>query len=106
MNYPKLFIKQGIEQISPSLFKVGEHSVKIQKKKGRTLLLCDCDNASYFGHNQFCIHKECVIVFKNNKDAYKAIDKLIKDYNLYKLNKLKPSNDLFLDELNKLKDLI
>ena len=93
-----------VEQISPSLFEVSKHSVKIQTKKGRTLLLCDCCNDSRFCiESPICVHKIAVIIYLADNNFNKKINKLIDDYSRYKELKLPVSLDCFLNDLNNLR---
>ena len=104
--YPKQLVKEHrVKEISPTLFEVLGHSVKFQKKKGRTLLICDCDNSSYFGHNQFCIHKLSVLYYLFDNNFYKKMDKLISEYENYKELKLPVSIECFIEELKSIKYL-
>ena len=100
MNKPK------VTEISETLFEVGGHSVKIQTKRGGRLLICDCDNASLFDHNQFCSHKELVMGYRFKKPVKQAVDKLIKDYEgfLHIKGKLEPY--AFVNDLKNLKRLL
>jgi hypothetical protein len=101
--YAKSLIKE-IEQISPTLFKVGSHSVKIQTKKGRTLLICSCHNDTRFCvESPMCVGKLAVIIYLADNNFHKKIDKIISDYKKYKDCKLVPSVDCILNDLNNLK---
>lgn len=77
MNKPK------VKQISETLFEVLNHSVKIQTKKGRKLLLCSCTNHTKFcNENPFCYHKQLVLEYINTKEIREKINKLIDEYSL------------------------
>ena len=102
IQYAKTLMKK-IKQISQTLFEVDKHSVKIQTKKGRQLIICDCDNSSYFGHNQFCVHKLSLIIYLANNNFKEKIEKVIDDYERYKKIKLPVSIDLMLDDLDSLR---
>jgi len=67
MNKPK------VTEISSTLFEVLNYSVKIQTKKGRVLLLCSCQNSSYFANNNFCYHKQLVIEHINTREIKSKI---------------------------------
>lgn len=92
-----------VQQISENMFEVEGHKVSIQKKSGRTLILCDCDNASRFGHNQFCISKLAIIIYLANKDLLKRVDKLVLDYKRIKDLKMKIDTDIVIDDLENLR---
>ena len=63
MNKPKVI------QISETLFEVLNYSVKLQKRRGRTLLLCSCQNhAKFCLENPFCLHKQLVLEYINTKE--------------------------------------
>ena len=96
--------KPKVTENSPTLFEVLGHSVKIQTKKGRKLLLCDCINHTKFClENPFCYHKELVIEYILKKPIKKRLDKLIEVYeNWYKL-KLPQNPELMLNDLKNLK---
>lgn len=100
MNKPK------VTEFSPTLFEVLNHSVKIQKKKGRTLIICDCDNASFFGHNQFCYHKQRVLEHIFTKKIKKGMDKLILVYENWCEMKLPQNPELMLSDLKNLRRLV
>jgi len=92
-------MKHKVTQISETLFEVLGHSVKLQKRKGRTLLLCSCTNSSRFANNNFCWHKELVLEYLNLKKINQKIDELIKQYSL----KLPINSDVVLNDLRNLK---
>jgi len=102
----KQLVKEGhVKQLSPTLFQVLNHQVKIQVKKGRNLLLCSCQNSSYFGHNNFCSHSCAAIIYLANKDLNKRLNESIKIYEQFK--KLKKSLPIegFINELRELRGL-
>lgn len=77
MNKPK------VKEISRTLFEVNGHSVKIQTRRGRKLLLCDCINHTKFClENPFCWHKELVAEHISKKTTKKELDKLIDQYKI------------------------
>ena len=99
---PKIVNKPKVKEISRTLFEVSGHTIKIQTSKGRRLLLCNCDNASFFGNNQFCSHIERVIEYIKLKPIKKAVDKLIKDYERFQnIGKIEPY--AFVNDLKNLK---
>ena len=98
MNKPK------VNEISPTLFEVLNHSVKLQKRKGRTLLLCSCTNHTKFClENPFCFHKQLVIEYINLKPIKEKINKLIKFYEGQKEINLPVNPDIILNDLKNLK---
>lgn len=100
MNKPK------VKQISETLFEVLSHSVKIQKRSGRTLLLCDCQNHSRFcNENPFCYHKQLVLEHINLQPIKKAIKELTLFWDGQKNIKVENA-ELFLDDLNKLNRIL
>jgi len=89
-----------IKQISETLFEVEGHSVKIQKKMGATLILCDCLNHTLNCNSPaFCSHKFSVIAYLTNRDFLQRLDKLISDYEGFEKNKLKVSQECFINDL-------
>ena len=95
MNKPK------VTEISNRMFEVLEHNIIFQKKKGRTIILCSCQNSTKFIDNNFCYHKQLVLEYIYTSKLKNKINQLIE---FYKLNKDKEfSSHLFLNELNKLK---
>lgn len=103
MNKPK------VKQLSETLFEIPElgHSVKIQTKKGRKLLLCDCQNHTRFcKENPFCYHKQLVIEFLSIKDIKIKIDKLIEEYKKYALIKIPLDTNAFIQDLQKLQRML
>jgi len=98
MNKPK------VKQISDTLFEVLGKTVKIQTKRGRTLLLCSCQNHSRFcNENPFCYHKQLVLEYLNLKEVRKEVNRLIEFYELQKGIKSKISAEVILDDLITLK---
>ncbi len=99
MNKPK------VTQISETLFEVLNHSVKLQKRKGRTLLLCSCINHTKFClENPFCFHKQRVIEYINLKEIKDKIDKLIEFYGGQKEINMQINPDIILNDLKNLKN--
>ena len=97
MNKPK------VNEISPTLFEVLNHSVKLQKRKGRTLLLCTCTNHTKFClENPFCYHKQLVIEYINLKDIKSKINKLIEFYEGQKGINMQINPDIILNDLKNL----
>ncbi len=97
MNKPK------VKEISPTLFEVLNHSVKLQKRKGRTLLLCTCTNHTKFClENPFCYHKQLVIEYINLKEIKSKINKLIEFYEGQKEINMQINPDIILNDLNNL----
>ena len=95
-----------IRKISDTLFEVDNHSVKIQKKKGRTLLICSCQNhARFCNEPTICYHKESVLKEIFTGKIREKINILIKEYSTYNNNNLKCSNEMFIEDLIKLKRL-
>jgi len=105
ISYAKSLMLQGdVKQISRKMFQVKEHIVKFQTKKGRVMITCDCKNASYFSHNQFCVHKAAAIIFASQMDFLKRLDKLIEQYEGFEKNKLpNVSNYCFLNDLKEMR---
>ena len=93
----ELIRHKSILQTSEKTFEVEGHSVII---KGNSLL-CDCKSEVF---NSYCYHRLAVIVFLSNKNFLDRLGKLIKEYEGYKTNKLKPSVDCFLNDLNDIKE--
>ncbi len=96
MNKPK------VKEISKTLFEVLGHSVKIQTKKGRKILLCTCTNHTmYCTENPLRFHKQLVLEHLTLKPVKKKIDKLIDHYNQFKTWDVKGYE--VWEELNKLR---
>ena len=97
MNKPK------VTQISETLFEVLKYSVKLQTKKGRTLLLCSCINHTKFClENPFCYHKQLVIEYINLKEIKEKINKLIEFYEGQKEINMQINPDIILNDLKEL----
>lgn len=105
IQYAKELIKK-IKQISPTLFEVDKHSVKIQTKKGRQLIICDCFNDTKFCiESPMCVHKLSVILYIADNNFNEKINKIIDDFKRFKKIGLPVSTDLMLDDLNALKEV-
>ena len=101
MNKPK------VTEISRTLFEVLGHSVKIQTRSGRKLLLCDCTNhVKYCLENPFCYHKELVINHILTKPLKDKLDKLIEVYQNWCDLKLPHNPELMLNDLKNLRRII
>jgi hypothetical protein len=88
-------------------FDVGKNTVRIFQKKGRTLITCSCLNGTKFCNEPtICYHKNEVLRKIYLDKFEKKVNKVIKEYESFQLLKLKASNDLFLDELRKLREEI
>lgn len=98
MNEPK------VKEISETLFEVLSYSVKIQTKQGRKILLCSCQNSSRFANNNLCYHKQLVLNHINKKKIRKQINELITFYEAQREIKAKFDADVFLYDLNNLKN--
>ena len=105
IQYAKTLVGK-IKQISPTLFEVDKHSVKIQTKKGRVLIICDCFNDTKFCiESPICVHKLAVIIYLADNNFNEKIDKIIDDFERFKKIGLPVSTDLMLDNLNRLKEV-
>ena len=101
MNKPK------VTQISPTLFEVLGHSVKIQTRSGRQLLLCDCTNHTKFClENPFCYHKQLVLESIFTKKIKEKLDKLIPVYENWCNLNLPQNPELMLDDLKSLRRVL
>lgn len=69
-----------INKIGDKIWEVRNHSVILNSKKGRKVLICDCENSGRFNHDNLCYHKLAVILFEADNEFYKKVDKLISDY--------------------------
>ena len=102
-------MKPKVIEISKTLFEIPElkHSVKIQTKQGRTLLICSCTNDTKFcNESPFCYHKQIVTQYLALKPINEKLDKLINTYSGFANIKAKFDAEVFLGELKKLKRLI
>jgi len=98
MNKPK------VTEISPTLFEVLGHSVKIQNRSGRKLLLCSCKNHTKFcTENPFCHHKQLVLEYINTKEIKDKINKLIKFYEGQKEINMQIKPEIIINDLKSLK---
>lgn len=105
IKYCKDLVRHNkIKQVSENIFEVENHTVTIQKKMGAKLITCDCLNHSRNCNSPaFCVHKMAVIIYLSNRDFIERINKLILEYNSFKDNKLTPSVDCIIDDLNNIK---
>jgi len=97
-------MKFKVKEISRTLFEVNGHSVKIQTRKGRKLLLCSCTNHQKFcNENPFCFHKELVVDYILKQPIIEHLDKLIKDYEGFMDIKVKIEPYAFVNDLKNLR---
>ena len=102
----KNLVKHGkVKQISPTFFEVENHSVKIQIKRGRNLIICDCQNDTRFcNESPMCVHKISVIIYLATKDFIERMDKLISEYKFCKDSKLSVNIDTMINDLNDIRN--
>ena len=99
--------KPKVTEISPTLFEVLGHSIKIQTKKGRKLLICDCFNDTKFcNESPFCRHKELVVGYILKKPTKEKLDKLIKFYEGQVEIKSNINAEIILNDLNELRRIL
>jgi len=92
-----------VKEISPTLFEIPElgHTVKIQKKPGRTLWLCSCQNHQKFcNENGWCFDKQLVSEYLTKKPIIKEFNKLIEKYKSFSGINAEFKAEVLLDELN------
>jgi len=104
--YVKDLLKHNkIQQVSKNLFKIENHIIKIQSRKGATLILCDCLNHTLNCNSPaFCVHKLAVINFIFNRDTNRRFDTLIALYKNWKEIKLPISVDIMIHDLQNVRD--
>lgn len=100
MNKPK------VTQLTENSFEVLGHHVILTKKKGRTLLLCNCTNSGRFGDANFCWDKELVIEYMVTKKVRDKLDKLIKLYQNWCDAQLPQNPSLMLNDLKNLRRML
>lgn len=107
IQYAKRLVKEKkVKQISETLFEVAEHRVKLQIKKGRALLICDCYNdTQYCVESPFCVHKIAVINYFCDNTFYKELDKLIELYSNWVDMKFPIQSLTMLEDLKNLRRL-
>ena len=101
--------KYKVIEISETLYEIPEigHSVKIQVKKGRRLLICSCTNHGKFcNESPFCFHKELVLEFIKNKPILEKLDNLINSYEGFSNIKIKIEPRIPLEDLKELRNFI
>ena len=64
-------INQGKVRKFDGYWKVNEYTIMENKKAGRTLLLCDCQNATMYADATICKHKKAVIIMEYLNDRIK-----------------------------------
>ena len=100
-------MKPKVKEISRTLFEVNGHSVKIQTRSGRKLLLCDCINHTKFcTENPFCWHKELVVEHILKQPIKEELDKLINEYEGYLNIKVPLKTEAILNDLNNLRKIL
>lgn len=98
------FIKEKrYVKISENMFDVGTNNVMLQKKSGRSVLLCSCSGSGMFADSNLCSHKILTITMIMNERLYQEIDNAIVQVQKYKELKLPMSNALCLDILEKIR---
>jgi len=101
MNKPK------VTEVSPTLFKVLSHSVKIQTKKGRKIIICDCINDTRFcNESPICFHKQLVLEYIFTKKLRERLDKLIPLYENWTRLRLPQNPELMLQDLKSLRKVL
>jgi len=98
-----------VKEISPTLFEIPElgHTVKIQKKPGRTLWLCSCQNHQKFcNENGWCFDKQLVLKHIILKKPKEKVDQLIELYSNAIREKLNINPLNFVEELEILRRML
>ena len=73
--------KQGNwKVISESMMEVESHNVMEQTKKGRKLILCDCENNSTFANLNLCRHSRFFILFPFLEKFFTKLEILEDEY--------------------------
>jgi len=98
--------KMKVKQITKTLFEVNNHSIKIQTKKGRKIILCSCQNSSRFADNNLCHHKQLVLQYIYTKKIKERLDKLIPVYKNWDKLKLPLNPRLLLNDLESLRRML
>jgi hypothetical protein len=114
IKYAKRLIKENkVQKIGGpgskgQLYEVGEHSVRIFTKPGRTLYSCTCYNGTRFcNESPFCVHKLAVIIYEVDKKFREHMDKIISDYQKFNDAGIKKMEIIvILDDLNKLREML
>lgn len=57
-------LNQGKVKKYSGYWKVGDYTIMENKKVGRSLLLCDCQNSTMYCDATICKHKKSVIIFE------------------------------------------
>lgn len=92
-----------VNEISETMFEVLGHTVKIQTRKGRKLLLCSCTNHTKFcTENAHCYHKELITRYITLKPIKSKIGGLQREYEGFRSNKLPISKEMYEDYLNQI----
>lgn len=96
-----------ITPLSPTLFQVEEHTVKIQTKKGRKIITCTCQNHTmYCGESPICRHKEEVLHYLFTDKFRKELQKLIRQYKGWCDMNFPIKPEIIYDDLFKLLKLV
>ena len=96
-----------ITPISHTLFEVDDHKVKIQTKKGRKIIICDCENDTRFcNESPICRHKQEVLHYLFTEKTRKEIQRLIKQYKGWCGFNFPIKPEIIYDDLFKLLQLI
>jgi len=100
-------MKPKVTQVSDTFFEVLNHSVKIQTRRGRVLLLCSCTNSTMFcKESPLCYHKQLVIEHLNTKDLKKSAKQMENELKANKKLKLQTTPEMYEDYLARLFQLI
>lgn len=80
----ELYKQKRYKVISERMMQVDNHNVTEQIKKGRSILLCDCENDSRFANLNLCRHKKFFILFPFLNKLNNKLDNLIDEYEVGK----------------------
>ena len=96
-----------VKEISDTLFEVLGHSIKIQTKAGRKLLLCDCQNhARFCNESPLCYHKELVLDYLFKKRARNKVEECLDRYESWKSITSNVSINIVMEDLNNIRNLL
>lgn len=81
-HYLEIYKQKRFKINSENNMDVDGHNVQRQIRKGRQILLCDCENDSRFANINLCRHKTFFILFPYLDFLFKETDKLINEYKI------------------------
>ena len=98
----ELYRQNRFERISERNINVDSHNVFLQTKRGRSILLCDCQNSTEFADTNICRHKLLFLLLPYLEKLNKRLKQLELFYTLTSLEDTKILTETMVKDLKEI----